>query len=367
MWNRSIKAAERGVFRLLAQGRPPQPAGGDAGEVKSIVVFACTGIGGALFSSAAIECLKAGHTGSRLAVIAHHRRMTVARHNPAADEVWAYSKSPFSRVRLLWAARRWRPDLVVALRLNEDAVSLAYLMNRRALWGSPRRCLSYSFLLTHPVEAPGGVHAIEEMMFIARAAGGSRTSSGQMVYKVTAAERESVARRFQPWFGQPYLVWQAGIGPNPGPRCWPDYRIIEAITLLQGRIPHRVVLTGAVADQEAAARIARACPQVIDLCAQTTLEETAAVVEGAAVVVSRDTGVMHLAFAIGTPTLALLHSPERVGIYGPPPGSTLHDIVHPAPRPDGGQPTMADLPADLVVERILALLARAPAVRIPTA
>jgi heptosyltransferase-2 len=358
MWNKSTKAAERGLFRALARALPPEPLPGPAVRVQSIVVFACTGIGGALFSSAAIGMLKSGYPGSRLAVIAHHRRMDVARHNPGADEVWAYSKSPFVRARLLRKSRKMRPDLVVALRLNEEAVSLAYLMNRHALWGSPRRCLSYSFLLTHAVEPPAGVHAVEEMLAIARAAGGSRESSGQMVYKVAPAERERVSRRFSDWFHQPYIVWQAGIGPNPGPRCWPDYRIIEAVTLLQGRTPHRVILTGSAADKDAAARIARACPQVIDLCAQTTLEETAAVVEGASVVVSRDTGVMHLAFAIGTPTLALLHKMDRVGIYGPPPGSTMHEVVHPTIPGESGRLTMADLPAGLVTEKILGLLSR---------
>jgi ADP-heptose:LPS heptosyltransferase len=121
--------------------------------------------------SAAIESLKRGHSGARLTVVAHHSRMAVHQHNPHADKVLPYSKSPFARLRLLGALRSLRPDLVVALRLNEDAVPLGYLANRRAFVGSQRRCKSFSFLLSLVVDPPRGIHSVDEMLFIARAAG----------------------------------------------------------------------------------------------------------------------------------------------------------------------------------------------------
>jgi ADP-heptose:LPS heptosyltransferase len=69
--------------------------------------------------------------------------MAVHQHNPHAEKVLPYSKSPFARLRLLGALRSLRPDLVVALRLNEDAVPLGYLANRRAFVGWQRRCKSF--------------------------------------------------------------------------------------------------------------------------------------------------------------------------------------------------------------------------------
>ncbi len=359
MWNQATQSAERGLLRLLARSMPPRVQAPPPSQVNSLVVFACTGIGGALFSSAAIESLRQGYPKAHLAVVAHHKRMTVARHNPCADEVWSYSKSPFTRARLLLAARRTRPDMIVALRANEEAEALGYLMNPRALWGSPWRCRSFSFLLSHAAEAPSGTHAIEEMMAIAEAAGGSRDSSRNMVYRVHPDERAGVAARFATWFHQPYLVWQAGLGTRPGARCWPEDKIIEALHLLRAKTPHRVVMMGSREDKDALSRIARQCPQVIDLCAQTSLEETAAVVEGASALVSRDTGVMHLGFAIGTPTLALLHARERVGLYGPPPGTRIHDVVYPeSGGPNATARAMDNLPVQLVVDRLLALLRR---------
>ena len=353
MWNKVTRGAERGVFRGLAKILPPVPAPLPA-RPRVIAVFSCTGIGDALFDSAAIRCLKTGCQDAHVAVIAHHRRMTVARHNPFADEVLPYSKSPFSRLRLLRAFRGRRPDLVVALRVNEDAVPLGYLLNRHAFFGSVRRCQSFSFLLSHPVESAPDAHAVEETLAVARAAGGEPDAPCAMVYQVAPEEREAAARRFAPWFGGPYIAWQAGGGKTLKHRDWPPHRIIEAIRLLEAKAPHRIVITGGGDNKEAADEIAAACPRAVNLCCQTTLEETAAVVEGAAMLVSSDTGVMHLGFAIGTPTLALLHPRSKPAHYGPPPNDPRFKVIHmEAMRSDGTPCTMDDLDAHRVVGAVL--------------
>ena len=353
MWNKMTRAAERGMFRGLAKILPPLPSPVPSWPA-TIAVFSCTGIGDGLFDSAAIRCLKLRYPTADLVVIAHHRRMTVARHNPFADEVLPYSKSPLARLRLLHAFRGRGPDLVVALRVNADAVPLGYLLNRHAFFGSVRRCGDFAFLLSHPVETPPGIHAVEETMIVARAAGGAPDAPNAMIYKVSAEEREAAARRFTPWFDQPYIVWQAGGGRSLAYRDWPPRRIIEAIRLLAEKIPHRIVITGGGDNREAADEIARACPHVVNLCCQTTLEETAAVVESAALLVSSDTGVMHLGFAIGTPTLSLLHPRSKPEHYGPPAGDPRFEVIHvPSARSDGTPCTMDDLDPVHVVAAIL--------------
>lgn len=348
MWNKLTKAAERLALRGIAALRPPRPPRPPA-DPSSVVALSCTGIGDALFDSAAIRCLKLGHPQARLTVLAHHRRMAVARHNPYADEVLPYSKSPLARWRLLRALKGRGPNLVVALRVNEDAVTLGHLLNRHAFFGSTRRCGNLSFLLSHPVEAAGGLHAIEETLNVARCAGGAVGAPAEMVYRVSAAEREDAARRFAPWFHEPYIVWQAGGGRSLRHRDWPPRKIIEAAAILRKAVPHRIVITGGGDNMEAAAAIAAEVPGAINLCRATTLEETAALVEGAALLVSSDTGVMHLGFAIGTPTLALLHPRSKPELYGPPPGDGRFEVIH-LSTPGA---TMDDLDAGRVAAAIL--------------
>ncbi|MBE2181434.1 MAG: glycosyltransferase family 9 protein [Chthoniobacterales bacterium] len=353
MWTKFSKAAERAVFRVVAGVMPPSAAPLPP-EVKVIAVFSCTGIGDGLFDSAAIRSLKLGHPGARVVVITHRRRMSVARHNPCADEVLGMSKSPLARWRVVRAFRGRRPDLVVALRVNEDAVPVGYLLNHHAFFGGTEACGAFSFLLSRAVMTEGRIHAVEKTLRVARCAGGAADAPAAMIYEVSAAERAAASERFADWINEPFIAWQVGGGRTLKHRDWPPERIIEAAQSLRSLTPHRIVLTGGSDNKDAAARVAAACPEAINLCCRTTLEETAAVVERAAMLVSSDTGVMHLGFAIGTPTLALLHPKSEPQLFGPPPDDKRHEVIH-VPRTDApGRPlTMDDLRVAQVTDAIL--------------
>jgi ADP-heptose:LPS heptosyltransferase len=58
---------------------------------------------------------------------------------------------------------------------------------------------------------------------------------------------------------------------------------------------------------ERASAMERACPEVINLAGKTTLTETAALLHLAKMLLTTDTGIMHLGFAIGCPVVCLFH------------------------------------------------------------
>jgi heptosyltransferase II len=71
---------------------------------------------------------------------------------------------------------------------------------------------------------------------------------------------------------------------------------------------NKFVILGDHRDEEAGQRIAGSAPQRVTNCAgAASLEETAAIIAGASVLVSNDSGLLHLAGYLGTPA---------VGIYG---------------------------------------------------
>jgi ADP-heptose:LPS heptosyltransferase len=81
-----------------------------------------------------------------------------------------------------------------------------------------------------------------------------------------------------------------------------------------------VVLTGAAGERPRALGIARAAglPDSAVLAGRTGLLELAGLVAGVARVVCNDTGVAHLATALGTPSVVLF-GPSSPAIWGPPP------------------------------------------------
>ena len=98
---------------------------------------------------------------------------------------------------------------------------------------------------------------------------------------------------------------------------WPAQRFVELGELLGCQI----VLVGAPDDQETCTWIENKLPEgaAANLCGKTSLLELGGVVQCADLVVTVDSGPMHMASAAGTPCLAIFGptDPLRVGPHGP--------------------------------------------------
>lgn len=108
---------------------------------------------------------------------------------------------------------------------------------------------------------------------------------------------------------------------NPGAshasRRWPVSRFADvARELARG---HRVVVTGTPDERERATEVARLAglPAESVLAGRTGLPELAALVAGAVVVVTADSGVAHLSYAYRTPSVVLF-GPVPASRWGPP-------------------------------------------------
>lgn len=102
-------------------------------------------------------------------------------------------------------------------------------------------------------------------------------------------------------------------------RRWPMERFAEVASWAHRR-GLRVVVTGSAGElalARAVARVAR-LPQGSVLAGRTALDELAALVADARLVVAGDTGVAHLASAYGTPSVVLF-GPTPPDLWGPPP------------------------------------------------
>jgi ADP-heptose:LPS heptosyltransferase len=305
MWNRFVKITTFWASKLLARLLPPrrQPL---PRQARLILVFSTIGIGDGLFDSAAIHSLKFGHPRAKLIVCAHRTRQAVALHNPFVDEVVPFGKSPLRQLRLLWRFRRDRPDLVVVLHVNEEVYPLAYWINRNATVTYANLYERFAFLAAHPVKVEDTRHDVVMPLKVAQYAGGSAVAP-RMIYEVKVEESAAIRRRFADWIDHPYVVFQTGGGRIFFWRDWPVENYVTIIRWFSDHFPHKVVLTGGVENLERANTMERACPGVINLAGKTTLAETAALLQLTRMLLTTDTGILHLGFAIGCPVVCLLH------------------------------------------------------------
>ena len=115
-----------------------------------------------------------------------------------------------------------------------------------------------------------------------------------------------------------YLIG-VNLGTTWRTKRWSLENFAEVITQVQNRFGAQILLTGSTAEiplGEALAQIAKI--EAINLIGKTTLMQLGALIESCTLYLTCDSGPMHLAAAVGTPTIALFGptSPTRHSPYG---------------------------------------------------
>jgi lipopolysaccharide heptosyltransferase II len=118
---------------------------------------------------------------------------------------------------------------------------------------------------------------------------------------------------------EPYVILNPNAGELALERRWSVDRFARLADELLQTFPGRVVTVGAPAERGYVAGMVNAVAtrdRLIDMAGQTSLDELVALFAGARLMVSNDTGPLHLASAVGTPTVAIF-GPETPSLFGP--------------------------------------------------
>lgn len=107
---------------------------------------------------------------------------------------------------------------------------------------------------------------------------------------------------------------QIGLCPGAeyGPaKRWPAERFAEAAKLVNKRVPAQWFIFGTAAEAELGSTLAQEIgPAAISLAGRTTLQELFARLRSCDVLLTNDTGTMHLAVLLGVPTVSIFGSTE---------------------------------------------------------
>ncbi|WP_128380044.1 glycosyltransferase family 9 protein [Streptomyces cavernae] len=141
-------------------------------------------------------------------------------------------------------------------------------------------------------------------------------------------------------------------GADAAARRWPAERF-GAVGSALCAAGHRVVVTAGAGEGPLARRVAQCAglpaSSVLGGAADVPFEELAALVAGARAVVVGDTGLAHLATALGTPSVVLF-GPVAPRLWGPPADPRHRVLWHGDP---GGVPRPGDAHGDRPDERLL--------------
>jgi ADP-heptose:LPS heptosyltransferase len=338
--SRLSASAYETIFRAKVRRRPPVAEPIEIIEDARILCFTCAGIGDTLTDSVVFRALHETFPQAQLSAVVHRRRRLLVEHNPYVNQVFLFQKGPFAfhKLRLeLAAAGPW--DAILQLRGNDpEPRCLSYLLDPDVTVSTPNMT-RLSWLCGHQVAQPDWdeTHGVEQTLRLARYIGAD-TIRPQLVYAVTDDERARIEETLRRMLvgKHPRLVLQLGGGRRASWRDWPIERYAELIRLCRLGLTAEIFVLGGEDQigrrEELDRHFSGDAKPYFDLVGKLSLADSAALLASARALVSTDTGIMHLGFAVGTRVVAIIHCnnpASRVGPYG---YGDRHRVVQ-LPRP----------------------------------
>ena len=265
----------------------------------NILLITLSNIGDAVMTTPVLEALHRRYPEASIDLVADRRSSEVFTHCPYRGRILFKEKRAGWRgtLQLVRTLRHTRYDLIVDLRTD----GLSYLLRAR------RR-------LTKHHRHARGPHAVEQHMGVIAALGIADIPPTH-IWLTPPLER-AAEQRLKTLPGTRWLA--LGPGANWEPKIWPAERFKDLIVQLADNFDG-IILLGGPGDAERCSLVAQNCPlPAVNLAGETGLLEATAVLARATVFVGNDSGLGHLASAVGTPTLTLFGpgQPERYRPWG---------------------------------------------------
>ncbi|MEZ4387419.1 MAG: glycosyltransferase family 9 protein [Candidatus Krumholzibacteriia bacterium] len=267
---------------------------------------------------------------AEIALVTAPVNQQVVAHNPHLDRLFLFEqrlwRRPFALGRFLGGLRRFDADLAIVLTSVSFSATSAFL----ALWSNARHVIggdgrpygsriSDAFSLQLPGSPELDRHAVDHSLAPLAAVGITTADRSTVVVPSPAQAAEAAALRAQLLPPGPYWALHPGAGKPQN--VWPAERFAAvAAAVAAGGVP--VLVLHGPADQAQLAAFRAALPVAagsapIAIAPATSVGTGAALMAGAERMLCNDTGVMHVAGAVGTPTLALF-GPTDPALWKPP-------------------------------------------------
>ncbi len=268
-----------------------------------ILVVKLGALGDLVLSFGPFAAIRERHASDRIALLTTAPFASLARAAPWFNEVLVDARPRWWDLAGLAALRRqlqgW--DLVYDLQTSGRSSRYFRLAGRPAWSGIAPGCS-----LPHRDAGRDTLHTVERQRGQLRDAGISSFPEPDLAWLTSGGPR----------LPEPYALLVPGGAPHRPAKRWPAARFGALARLLQGRGLHPAVV-GTAAEKSLAEAIRAACPEALDLTGQTSLLDLGGLAARARLAVGNDTGPMHLAAAVGCPSLVLFSQDSDPALTAP--------------------------------------------------
>jgi lipopolysaccharide heptosyltransferase II len=325
-----------GAFLWLGRlGKKQPPLTPATFHPQRILVIRLDLIGDLVLSLTVVRALKRAYPEAEIDLLATPASARVALHDPNLSEIITYDPNIWRRPKALVQLKNWHKARKLARRMRSRHYDLA--VSIYANWAAALAVLSgakrrvgygpegYPGFMTDPV--PGGIpgrwrhyaplddkHEVDYCLELAKAAGATLTPEDRIPHLYVDEQSQLEVEQ---------MLHNAGVQPdeqvivchvssnNGQSKRWPIPYWATLIDRLVREEHAQVVLSGASSDLSIIEGVMRRMQeQAINLVGKTSLTQLAALLQRADLVISGDSGPMHMAVAVDTPLIAI-HGPTN--------------------------------------------------------
>jgi len=312
--------------------------GAAAADLRRILLRLPNWLGDVLMARPLLHAVRAAHVGAEIRTVAPAHLLSLLAREGVFDagEAWP-ARGPgregaasAEAARITNHLRRWRPDAALILPFSFSSARFAFATGAPIRVGYAHELRSP--LLTHALKRParGEQHLSDEYLALgARIGAGAGAAPDPLPPLAASPEGEAAAAtlldRLIP--GQSRFAVMAPRSAYGPAREWPHERFATLAQRLAAR-GLAVIVCGTAAERDTCSDVARAAGAgVVSAAGETDLPALAALVRRAAVAVCNDSGLAHLAGAVGTATLTLYGSTSSAWTAAL--GSRVRVLQHP--------------------------------------
>ncbi len=306
-------------LRVRVRRRPPRPLGElDLAGVRRVLLLNATALGDLLFSTPTFRALKETYPHWQVDLLVNPGFRDLAAHNPHLTRLWLYPGRGWGLINLMRQVHEQHYDLAVILHGNDpEATLIAWAAGTPFIIGSAQSPLAfaYSATVSHPDLFE---HAIERRLAYARLLGAD-TPDKRLELVVPPEEAARARDILAQHFGAiPKLVLALHPTGSAPYKWWPTERYAELGKYLQEHYHAALLIISGADDRPVAEALAAQLPgPSLVTGGRHSLLTVAGVLSHCRLLVANDSGPLHMALALGVPTLALLGAdhPDRIGPY----------------------------------------------------
>jgi len=286
----------------------------DHDTVSRLLIIKLRAIGDVLLSTIVTRNLREFFPKSEIHFLTERLSVDVLRGNPFVDTIVVYDRETMTGADLIRQVRRNGYDLVFDLFGNPRSALVTYLSGARYRVGFRFRARAYAYNIVVPPRG-GAVHNTQFNLDALEAVGVPIVDRN--IYFTPSAEAERAAEGYfsQNLHASPFVV-----GINTGGGWYTKRWGLDRYALLADRLAElygaTILLTWGPGQLPEAREVASLMKHAPLIPPTTSLSELGALLKRCTVLISNDSGPMHMAAAVGTPVLGI-YGPTNPALQGP--------------------------------------------------